>query len=273
MPDVVTAPNASGGMDITITDPSQLTASLGTTGIDHVYYSGSGTVVQPDTIENITLRGSANVVGNALGNDMRSGVGQNVLNGMGGNDTLYGYHGSDWVYGGSGNDIMSGSSGQDWVYGGSGRDTVNGGSGNDWVWGDAGRDTVYGGLGNDTVNGGAGNDTLYGNAGRDTFVFDTKLNQTSNVDLIKNFSIPYDSIWLDNAVFTKLGKGSAKGVKLASDMFVTSTTAQDAQDRIVYDRDTGSLYYDRDGTGSAAQVKFATLSNKAKLTYHDFFVV
>jgi hypothetical protein len=273
MPDPMTAPNASGGMDITITDPSQLTASLGTSGIDHVYYSGSGTVVLSDTIENITLRGSANVVGNALGNDMRSGVGQNVLNGMGGNDTLYGYHGSDWIYGGSGNDEMSGSSGQDWVYGGSGSDTVNGGSGNDWVWGDAGRDTVYGGLGNDTVNGGAGNDTLYGNAGRDTFVFDTKLNQTINVDLIKNFSIPYDSIWLDNAVFTKLGKGSAKGVKLASDMFVTSTTAQDAQDRIVYDRDTGSLYYDQDGTGSAAQVKFAALSNKAKLTYHDFFVV
>lgn len=266
-------PNEQGGRDITVTDPSQLTVSLGTSGIDHVYYSGSGTVVLPDTIENITLRGSANVVGNALGNDMRSGIGQNVLNGMGGNDTLYGYHGSDWVYGGSGNDIMSGSSGQDWVYGGSGSDTVNGGSGNDWVWGDAGRDTVYGGLGNDTVNGGAGNDILYGNAGRDTFVFDTKLNNSSNVDLIKNFSIRYDSIWLDNAVFTNLGRGSDKGVKLASDMFVTSTTAQDAQDRIVYDRETGSLYYDRDGTGSAAQVKFATLSNKAKLTYHDFFVV
>lgn len=266
-------PNEQGGRDITITDPSQLTASHGTSGIDHVHYSGSGTVILPDTIENITLRGSANVVGNALGNDMRSGIGQNVLNGMGGNDTLYGYHGSDWVYGGSGNDIMSGSSGQDWVYGGSGSDIVNGGSGNDWVWGDAGRDTVYGGLGNDTVSGGAGNDTLYGNAGRDTFVFDTKLNKSSNVDLIKNFSIRYDSIWLDNAVFTNLGRGSDKGVKLASDMFVTSTTAQDAQDRIVYDRDTGSLYYDRDGTGSAAQVKFATLSNKAKLTYHDFFVV
>jgi Ca2+-binding RTX toxin-like protein len=45
------------------------------------------------------------------------------------------------------------------------------------------------------------------------------------------------------------------------------------EDRIVYDRSKGYLYYDADGTGSSAQVKIATISNKTKLYYHDFFVI
>jgi len=32
------------------------------------------------------------------------------------------------------------------------------------------------------------------------------------------------------------------------------------------------LYYDSDGTGAAAQVKIATLSNKAKLVLADFVI-
>ena len=57
---------------------------------------------------------------------------------------------------------------------------------------------------------------------------------------------------------------SPKGPKkFKADMFVNGKKAQDPEDRIVYDRKTGSLYYDQDGTGSQAQVKIATLGNKA----------
>ena len=42
------------------------------------------------------------------------------------------------------------------------------------------------------------------------------------------------------------------------------------EDRIIYHKATGALYYDSDGTGAAAQVKIATLSNKAKLVLSRF---
>jgi Ca2+-binding RTX toxin-like protein len=255
MPDAVTAPNAGGGMDITITDPSQLTDSLGTSGVDQVFYSGSDTVILPDTIEDITLWGNGSAQGNGLANAMRGGSGANVLQGEGGNDWIHSGSGKDSVVGGAGNDRIDGGSDNDRVYGGTGRDVIHGGSGNDWIYG------------------GASNDTLYGGSGRDKFRFDTKPGGRSNQDRIVDFKAADDSIFLDDAVFTKLGKGSAKGVKIKMDMFVIGTQAQDAEDRIIYDRGTGSLYYDRDGTGSAAQVKFATLMNKAHLSYHDFLVI
>ena len=65
----------------------------------------------------------------------------------------------------------------------------------------------------------------------------------------------------------------AAGVRFKSDMFVEGTRAKDREDRIVYDKKTGNLYYDQDGIGSKAQVKIATISNKTKLYYHDFFVI
>ena len=40
-----------------------------------------------------------------------------------------------------------------------------------------------------------------------------------------------------------------------------------------YDRKTGALSYDQDGSGFKAQVKIATISNKTKLYWHDFFVM
>ncbi len=94
------------------------------------------------------------------------------------------------------------------------------------------------------------------------------------MDRVYDFSSKHDSFHMENKIFTKLGSGTAsKPKKFKSDMFVNGKTAQDAEDRILYDRKTGSLYYDQDGTGSKAQVKIATISTKVKLTYQDFFVI
>ncbi len=137
------------------------------------------------------------------------------------------------------------------------------------------KNNVLAGLeGNDFLYGGLGNDQLSGGLGKDVFVFDTKANKSTNVDKILDFKSTDDSIYLDNQFFTKLGKGTpTKPVKFKSDMFVENAKAKDKEDRIVYDKKTGSLYYDQDGTGSKAQVKIATISNKQKLYYHDFFVI
>ncbi|HEY8381116.1 MAG TPA: calcium-binding protein [Microvirga sp.] len=139
------------------------------------------------------------------------------------------------------------------------------GSSADLLEGKAGHDTIYGGAGRDTLSGGEGNDI---------FVFDTRPGRT-NVDAIMDFTVPQDSIWLDNAVFKALGsKGSmAKPQKLASDAFKIGTRAQDREDRIVYDAKSGKLYYDQDGTGSKAQVQIALLTKGLKMTASDFFVI
>ncbi len=47
-----------------------------------------------------------------------------------------------------------------------------------------------------------------------------------------------------------------------------------AYDRLlfVYEKDTGKLYYDKDGAGGAAAVHFATLAPKLALTFQDIEV-
>lgn len=164
-----------------------------------------------------------------------------------------------------GSDVVTGTGGTDVLTGDAFANVLTGGGGNDILNGYAGNDRLWGGLGNDHLTGGAG---------RDVFVFDTRTNARTNVDRVTDFRSKDDSFYLDNKVFTKLGSGSlSKPKKFKSDMFVEGRKAADREDRIVYDKRTGSLYYDQDGIGSKAQVKIGTLSNKEKLYYHDFLVI
>ena len=66
-------------------------------------------------------------------------------------------------------------------------------------------DKISGGTGNDILSGGLGKDFLTGGKGKDTFVFDTKASK-SNADKITDFNVKDDTIGLENAIFTKLGK-------------------------------------------------------------------
>ncbi len=153
------------------------------------------------------------------------------------------------------------------------REVTAGSDGADVIVGGAGKDRLGGGAGNDRLAGGLGADVLTGRAGRDTFVVDRKLGP-SNVDRVTDFNVRDDSFHLDNAVFTKLGKGApAKPLKLAADAFFKGKAAHDASDRIVYDPGTGSLSYDADGSASGKAVKFALLKKGLALTNADFFVI
>jgi serralysin len=171
---------------------------------------------------------------------------------------------------------LTGSNTANAITGHAGANTLKGEGGNDLLKAASGNDRVYGGTGDDKLYGGLGNDRLYGGTGsdQDIFVFDTRPNKSTNVDRVYDFNPRYDTFQLDNAVFTKLGTGSAaRPKKFSSDMFVKSNKAQDAEDRVIYDRKTGALYYDQDGTGSKAQVKIATLNKNLALTHNDFFVI
>jgi Ca2+-binding RTX toxin-like protein len=152
-----------------------------------------------------------------------------------------------------------------------GADTLNGTSGSNTLKGYGGNDKLNGQGGNDFLYGGAGNDTLYGGTGKDAFVFDTKANSRTNKDAIKDFKVVDDTVRLDNAVFTKVGSYGT----LKSSAFWTNNTgkAHDRDDRVIYDKDSGVLYYDADGSGKGAAVAFATISKNLGMTNKDFYVI
>ena len=88
------------------------------------------------------------------------------------------------------------------------------------------------------------------------------------------FKVTDDSFLLDNAIFTKLDKGSeAKPSKLKKAFFTISDGAQDKNDYIIYNKQTGDLSYDADGSGNGNAVVFATISKNLKLTAADFLII
>ncbi|WP_262032006.1 hypothetical protein [Microvirga sp. Mcv34] len=115
---------------------------------------------------------------------------------------------------------------------------------------------------------------LTGGKGKDAFIFNTKASK-ANADKITDFNVKDDSIYLDIAVFTKLGKkGLEKSpAKLNQDFFTIGSKAKDKNDYIVYDNKKGVLYYDADGSGNGKAVEIATLSKNLKMTAADFFVI
>jgi Ca2+-binding RTX toxin-like protein len=195
---------------------------------------GAGRDVIAGNGGNDTLDGGdgVDVLDGGLGNDILSGgIGADTLEGDAGNDTLNGGAGIDIVGGGAGNDILNGGDsadildgdvGDDVLSGGASADNLDGGAGNDRLNGDAGIDILAGGDGNDTLAGGDSNDTLDGDAGNDVlsggaggdsltggagidfFVFATPLS-VAGVDTIEDFSVPSDTIRLENAVLLALG--------------------------------------------------------------------
>jgi len=104
---------------------------------------------------------------------------------------------------------------------------------------------VRGNAGNNILNGRGGRDELVGLGGQDSFLFDTALDATFNVDAILDFNVADDTILLDRDIFSSsLGLGNISAGEL-----VIGPAALDANDRIIYDSTSGALSYDSDGVG------------------------
>ena len=127
---------------------------------------------------------------------------------------------------------------------------------------------ITGNAGNNVLNGGLGRDTLVGGAGSDTFLFNTAPS-AANVDTITDFDPTADTIRLDDAVFAGLSLGALGAAAFASNL---TGAATDALDRIIYEKDTGRVFFDADGSGAGASVHFVTLSANLSLTNADFLV-
>ncbi len=250
-----------------------------------------------------TLRGV--VHGGAGVDTIFTGAGDNTIHGDDGNDVLGGGAGADSLFGGAGRDTLRGGAGADLLNGGDDIDiasyleasaavvasltnpSINTGDAtgdsyssienlygsvfNDRLYGSSVANTISGGSGRDVINGYAGNDTLTGGNGADTYVFATALNASTNVDRITDFKPVDDTMQLENAIFAAL---TATGTLAASAFRANATgLAGDATDRIIYETDTGNVFYDVDGTGAGAAVLFAKLTTGLALTSQDFVVI
>lgn len=155
--------------------------------------------------------------------------------------------------------------------GGRGNDTIVGNGTGNLLTGNAGDDVLQGASGNDTLNGGAGHDLMTGGSGADSFIFQTTVT-TANWDSIRDFDHVDDTVRLSKSIFSVLPAGqlAASAFKDIGDpgAFV------DASDRVLYDSETGALFYDRDGSGSKYHaVQFASLTtHPANIDHTDFLV-
>ncbi len=262
--------------DVYVADRFDTIIEQGNEGTDTVQISDTFTLSA--NIENLTLTGTASIngTGNASDNRITGNSGNNVLNGGGGTDVMLGGLGND-TYVTDGGDTMTESAGQ-------GKDTVRSSVGltlganfENLILtgaaaingtGNGGANSLTGNSGNNLLNGLGGADVLAGGTGADRFVFSTALG-AGNIDRITDFNVAADTIRLENAIFTGLKGGVLKASAFARN---ASGNATDGKDRIIYETDTGKLFFDKDGKGGVAKVHFATLDDDLGVTRSDFFV-
>lgn len=154
---------------------------------------------------------------------------------------------------------------------------INAGGGDDSVMGGNANDFLVGGIGNDTIAGFGGDDTLLGGAGDDTFIFGNGdrngAGDGAGVDTILDYNAISagagdDTIHLSKEMFRGFMEGQLNASAFSDTGVATSQSSQ-----VIYNRATGELSYDADGTGQGSAETFASLMNKpANVTAADFFV-
>lgn len=147
-----------------------------------------------------------------------------------------------------------------------GNDLIYGNGGNDKLIGHPGDDKIFGGTGGDVIFGGQDHDELTGGKGNDKFGFNSLLAIDS--DTIFDFKHGADRLIFDHHVFDEYRRPGP----VSADDFVLGTAAHDKSDHFIYDKETGNLFYDPDGSGSEDKILMATLDNKANLSASDIFI-
>ncbi|MDR4307535.1 hypothetical protein IHQ68_13000 [Chelatococcus sambhunathii] len=231
-------------------------------------------------IENLTLTGDAaiNATGNALANVLIGNAAANVLDGGHRADTMNGRSGDDTYYVNDPGDVVIDPAGGgvdrvistvSFSLAGSYADNLSlvGGGAIDGT-GNRLASVITGNHSANRLDGGAGNDRLSGGGGEDVFRF-TAAPGAANADHIADFVVGMDKIELLSRFFPRIDLG-----ELAQSAFKDlSLGAADADDRVIYDRATGRLFYDPDGSSPGARSLFAILDNKAAIDADDFIVV
>lgn len=266
-------------------------------GIDTVSYARSAHAVTTSVyafqyIERLTGSAHDDILwGGTQGDTLDGGQGADTLVGLGGNDVYIVDNVGDRVYETTSIGAGVDAGGVDLVRSSveyslgafiekltlTGNRAVDG-YGNDLaniLVGNGAGNKLFSGAGNDILSGGLGNDTLGGGAGNDIFLFNSVLDGVGNVDVITDFNAPADTLRLENSglgLFNALALGTLASGAFNSGAGMKAATQSD--DRIVYDTSGGGLYYDADGLGGSAAIRFALLTGAPTgLTHADFVVV
>ncbi len=163
------------------------------------------------------------------------------------------------------------------LVGSNSNDLINGLGGNDILRSGPGQDHVIGGVGNDLLGGDQGDDQLLGGADADIFLFDTNrafAAPTLGLDTILDFAPNGDVIGLDKTTFTQLRSQVGRGFSRASEFAQVNARGAVAGSAalIVYDRSTGGLFYNANGTapGLGSGGQFAILTGAPAITASNF---
>lgn len=168
--------------------------------------------------------------------------------------------------------VIKGTAFSDRLTGSYGNDSIYGGAGNDTLTGGAGRDVLFGGDGNDLLYGGSGTDILTGGAGSDAFIFNTRPagDGLAEMDIVQDYTRA-DLVAIDNDAFPSLGSSGW----LAAHMFkvVGYGGVVDADDRLIYNAQTGVLTYDWNGSGAGGRIVLADFTGNPVLTADHIYIV
>lgn len=262
---------------------SEVVFEFANEGNDAIYTSGNFTLTPGSGIELLSTATHAgteaiNLIGNGVGQVIIGNYGDNQIFGYNtaglsdkgpivGADTLIGLFGNDTYRVFDTNDVVIEEAGQgnDKVFTDTNytlragtsvemlSTTLNAATGALRFTGNEIANTLIGNFGTNTLDGGGGADTLTGLNGADAFRFSTPLGP-GNVDTITDFGLGADTIELDPTIFTGLALGA-----LPASAISYGASAADADDRVIYDPQTGALSYDADGSGAGTATRFASL--------------
>ncbi|WP_156629549.1 calcium-binding protein [Methylobacterium sp. Leaf85] len=264
-------------------------------GIDTIYANFEFDLANYINVENGVLNAlsrndgdSWDLFGTAVSNSITGNDGDNRIDGREGADQLIGLGGNDTYYVDNSLDkvVEGANGGTDTIitsvtYSLAGLQVENitiNGAGNINITGNSLENVIYASPGSNVINSGGGSDaiTLSGASDisdKDVLVFSSALGP-DNFDRISQFNgMDQDMIHLSSSIFKGLSQGALSAQAYQSGSTIVAATSDV---RIIYSTSTQSLYYDSDGSGSAAAVPFALLYYSGAGTtpgYEDFLIV
>ena len=297
------------GQDVIYGDELSVTlVSFDETGNDRLFGEAGNDVIYGNAGDDKLYGGADN---DTLVGDLIGDTGNDTLYGEAGNDRLWGGAGNDVLNGGTGYDrvaqhlpqsgdfilrinlatgvmtglgtdqlisiegvsgaamqrnVLTGNGASNGLIGGIAADTISGGLGNDRLQGLHGADKLNGGGGADLISGGAGRDTLTGGLGADRFVFGET--GPTEADRITDFQHGIDKLALTYNIIPDL-TGALSGTAFKR----IDTGTVDATDRVLYNKTSGEIFIDSDGSGAMSPVLLAKLAAGTALSASDFVVL
>ncbi|MDZ8023529.1 MAG: putative Ig domain-containing protein, partial [Nostoc sp. DedQUE11] len=134
--------------------------------------------------------------------------------------------------------------------------------------GGTGSDSLIAGLVNSTLFSAVGHDVLIGVTGQNSFNLAETLSAVD--EIMTGFTVGNDTIFISKAEF---GLSQSQDTILKESLFRLGTSATTLSDRFIYNQATGSLFFDKDGVGSAAQVQIADFSNQVMLNSTNIIAI